>query len=152
MSEERFVAQKWRPRKTVPLVSLRALQVAAGKALFGSRFSRWGSDVASAAALNYVDALGDLGMVNEVELQERGDLTVVTGLPKWAYPRGGVCVGNVFLTGREPSDAVLRHERKHVSQWHLYGLAMPVLYWAAGRNPEKNWFEVEAGLTDGGYR
>ncbi len=80
-----------------------------------------------------------------------GDLVVFTGLPRWAYPRGGLCVGNVFLTGPVPSRQVIEHERRHVTQWRKYGMAMPLLYWLAGSNPHSNRFEIEAGLADGGY-
>lgn len=83
---------------------------------------------------------------------ERVDgLIVCRGLPKWAYARGGTCVGSVYLTGNVVSDRVLRHERIHVDQWKKYGLLFPVLYWLAGSDPLKNHFEIEAGLEDGGY-
>ncbi len=78
-------------------------------------------------------------------------LQVVTGLPSWAYPRGGICVGNVFLTGSAPSQAVLGHEAVHAQQWERYGLSFPLLYALAGSNPVTNRFEVEAGLQAGGY-
>ena len=78
-------------------------------------------------------------------------LRVFWGLPKWAYPRGGVCVGSVFLTGPKPSAKVVQHEARHALQWRRYGLAMPILYWLAGSDPFTNRFEVEAGLRDGGY-
>lgn len=78
-------------------------------------------------------------------------LWVFQGLPQWAYKRGGVCVGGCYLTGRNVSPAVLRHERVHQEQWRHYGLAMPVLYALAGSDPLKNRFEIEAGLEDGGY-
>ena len=78
-------------------------------------------------------------------------LRVVHGLPKWAYPRGGVCVGGTFLTGRRPTKRVLQHEARHVLQWRTHGLTMPVRYWAAGRDPFNNRFEIEADLAEGGY-
>ncbi|UNK69646.1 Fe-S oxidoreductase [Microbacterium sp. H1-D42] len=79
-------------------------------------------------------------------------LWVFRGLPKWAFMRGGVCVGGCFLTGdAAPSEAVLRHEAVHKQQWLRYGFLMPVLYLFAGRNPLRNRFEIEAGLEDGGY-
>jgi len=46
---------------------------------------------------------------------------------------------------------VLRHERVHREQWKRYGLALPLLYWLSGRDPQRNRFEIEAGLKDGGY-
>lgn len=78
-------------------------------------------------------------------------LVVCSGLPRWAFRRGGTCVGSVYLTRDNDGDRVLRHERVHVAQWKRYGMAMPVLYAIAGRDPLRNRFEVEAGLEDGGY-
>lgn len=76
---------------------------------------------------------------------------VFTGLPRWAFKRGGVCIGACYLTDRNTSPAVLRHELVHVEQWRHYGLAMPLLYFFAGSDPLRNRFEIEAGLEDGGY-
>lgn len=81
---------------------------------------------------------------------ERG-LWVHRGLPPRLYPRGGVCVGRCFLTGPAPGAALLRHEAVHARQWERYGLSFPLRYWLAGRDPNRNRFEVEAGLVDGGY-
>lgn len=86
------------------------------------------------------------------QVERRNGLWVFRGLPKWAYARGGVCVGGCFLTGdSNPSDAVMRHEAVHKQQWLRYGFLMPVLYLFAGRNALRNRFEIEAGLEDGGY-
>jgi len=85
-------------------------------------------------------------------VERRGGLLVFRGLPNWAFARGGVCVGDCFLTGdREPSAAILRHEAVHKRQWRRYGFLMPLLYLFAGRDPLRNRFEIEAGLVDGGY-
>lgn len=85
-------------------------------------------------------------------VQKRYGLWVFSGMPEWAFGRGGVCVGGCFLTGdTRPSDAVLRHEAIHSRQWRRYGLLMPLLYGLAGRNPLRNRFEIEAGLEDGNY-
>jgi hypothetical protein len=81
---------------------------------------------------------------------EKG-LIVLTGLPRWAFRRGGTTVGRVYLTRDNDGPAVLRHERVHVEQWRRLGLWMPVLYALAGPDPLKNRFEIEAGLADGGY-
>lgn len=81
-----------------------------------------------------------------------GDLFVCSGLPRWAFGRGGTTIGAVYLTHDAVSEAVLRHEAVHRQQWRRYGLAFIVLYLAAGRDPVRNRFEVEAGLEDGGYR
>jgi len=80
-----------------------------------------------------------------------GDLIVCTGLPEWAFRRGGTCVGAVYLTSSNAGPRVLEHEAVHVRQWRHYGMAFPVLYGLAGRDPLKNRFEVEAGLEKGGY-
>ncbi|MGO2658794.1 Fe-S oxidoreductase [Mycetocola reblochoni] len=81
----------------------------------------------------------------------RDGLIVFTGLPRWAYRRGGICVGACYLTGGTVSPAVLRHEAVHKAQWRRYGLAFPLLNLLAGAEPTTNRFEIEAGLTDGGY-
>lgn len=85
------------------------------------------------------------------KVERRGDVYVFTGLPKWAFPRGGVCVGDCFLTGSRPDDRVVKHESVHARQWRHYGMLMPVLYALAGRNALANRFEIEAGLEDGNY-
>jgi hypothetical protein len=83
---------------------------------------------------------------------ERFDgMFVLHGLPKWAFKRGGVCVGRVYLTDTNVTERVLRHERRHVRQWERYGMLFPLLYFAAGANPLTNRFEIEAGLEDGNY-
>lgn len=85
-------------------------------------------------------------------IERRQGLWVFRGLPNWAFPRGGVCVGGCFLTGEaEPDDRVLRHEAVHRAQWRRYGFLMPVLYALAGRDPLRNRFEIAAGLEDGNY-
>jgi hypothetical protein len=85
-------------------------------------------------------------------IERHGELYVFRGLPKWAFPRGGVCVGHCFLTGDAPTDdRLLAHESVHERQWRHYGALMPVLYSLAGRDPLRNRFEIEAGLEDGNY-
>lgn len=78
-------------------------------------------------------------------------LWIFTGMPKWTFGRGGSCVGACYLTSGNDGEAVLRHERVHQAQWRRYGMALPILYQLAGRDPRKNRFEIEAGLKDGGY-
>lgn len=85
------------------------------------------------------------------EVRRIDGLWVFTGMPAWTFGRGGSCVGACYLTNSNVSEAVLRHERIHQEQWRRYGLALPLLYQLAGRNPLKNRFEIEAGLRDGGY-
>lgn len=84
-------------------------------------------------------------------IERRQGLWVFRGMPKWTFGRGGSCVGSCYLTDRNAGRAVLRHERVHREQWRRYGLAMPLLYLLAGRDPLRNRFEIEAGLEDGGY-
>lgn len=85
-------------------------------------------------------------------IEKRHGLWVFHGLPAWAFPRGGVCVGGCFLTGDDrPTDVVLGHEAVHKRQWQRYGFLMPLLYALAGRNPLRNRFEIEAGLVEGNY-
>jgi len=85
-------------------------------------------------------------------IERREGLWVFRGLPSWAFPRGGVCVGDCFLTGDAPvSRRVLAHEAVHARQWRRYGFLMPLLYGLAGRDPLRNRFEIEAGLQDGNY-
>ncbi|UOQ55857.1 Fe-S oxidoreductase [Leucobacter allii] len=78
-------------------------------------------------------------------------LWVFRGMPRWSFGRGGSCVGSCYLTDANVSPRVLRHERVHREQWRRYGLALPLLYLLAGRDPLRNRFEIEAGLADGGY-
>lgn len=81
-----------------------------------------------------------------------GDLIVCRGLPRWAFKRGGTCIGRVYLTRDNDGPRVLRHEARHVIQWRKYGMLMPLLYFLAGSDPQTNRFEIEAGLEEGGYR
>lgn len=95
-------------------------------------------------------AWGSLWSTGRVE--RRNGLWVFTGMPEWAFGRGGVCVGGCFLTGdARVTDAVLSHEAVHAQQWRRYGFLMPILYLLAGRNPLTNRFEIEAGLEAGNY-
>lgn len=85
-------------------------------------------------------------------IERKHGLLIFRGMPGWTFGRGGVCVGMCFLTGDDvPSDRVLKHEAVHAKQWRTYGALMPFLYAAAGRNPLKNRFEIEADLQDGNY-
>ncbi|GAB3039755.1 hypothetical protein GCM10027052_20240 [Parafrigoribacterium mesophilum] len=85
-------------------------------------------------------------------IERQNGLIVFRGMPKWAFGRGGACVGACYLTAHNVTDDVMEHEAVHVTQWKRYGLLFPVLYFLAGRNPLKNRFEIEAGLEKGGYR
>lgn len=92
---------------------------------------------------------GSLWSTGRVE--RRAGLWVFSGMPNWAFGRGGVCVGGCFLTSAAPSEAVLRHEAVHARQWRRYGFLMPLLYLVSGRDPLRNRFEILAGLEDGNY-
>jgi hypothetical protein len=85
-------------------------------------------------------------------IRVEGDLIVCSGLPRFAFRRGGTCIGRVYLTRDNDGDEVLEHEAVHVTQWKKYGMLMPLLYAIAGSDPLTNRFEVEAGLEKGGYR
>lgn len=92
------------------------------------------------------------GLWSTGPVERRHGLLVFRGMPAWTFARGGVCVGGCFLTGDAPiDDRVLRHEAVHKAQWLRYGFLMPALYLAAGRDPLRNRFEIEAGLEDGNY-
>lgn len=84
-------------------------------------------------------------------VERREGLFVFRGMPKWAFGRGGSCVGACYLTDQNVSDDVLEHEVVHKRQWQRYGMLFPLMYLIAGRNPLKNRFEIEAGLEKGGY-
>lgn len=84
-------------------------------------------------------------------VERRRGLVVFRGMPKWAFGRGGACVGGCYLTDRNVNERVLGHEAIHRRQWRKYGMLFPLLYLIAGRNPLKNRFEIEAGLEAGGY-
>lgn len=93
-----------------------------------------------------------IGAVAETGTTEthRG-VILASGCPRWAFARGGNTIGGVYLTRDNVSAAVLEHEAVHREQWRKYGLAMAVLYIAAGSDPLKNRFEIEAGLEKGNY-
>ena len=92
------------------------------------------------------------GLLSGCRLRRRGGVIVASGLPRWAFGRGGTTIGAVYLTGDAVSDRVLAHEAVHRAQWRRYGLALVPLYLAAGLDPLRNRFEIEAGLEAGGYR
>lgn len=85
------------------------------------------------------------------EERQVGELTVVSGLPRWAFGRGGTTVGAVFLTADAVSPEILEHEDVHRRQWERYGLWFIPMYVAAGRDALRNRWEIEADLVKGGY-
>ena len=113
--------------------------------LLDSPISRAGYLYATAVGLTW-------GFILSTGRVERHDgLFVFRGMPKWAFGRGGSCVGGCYLTNQNVTPEVLEHEAVHKKQWLRYGMLFPLLYLAAGRNPLKNRFEIEAGLEKGGY-
>lgn len=84
-------------------------------------------------------------------VRREGDLHVVSGLPTWAFGRGGTTVGATFLTHAHASADILAHEEVHRQQWLRYGLAFIPMYYAAGIDARTNRYEIEAGLELGGY-
>ena len=125
------------------VVSISALVL--GRMLFCNGLTKLTTEVVSAVAVGYAAVFRDSSFRRD------GDIVIASGLPQCAYPRGGVCVGRVFLTGPLPSRAVIAHEKRHVTQWYRYGALFPLLYAVAGRDALSNRFEIEAGLEDGGY-
>lgn len=113
--------------------------------LFDTPLTRGAAEVVSAVAMVYGSVFPSSYW------QTDGELAICAGLPSNAYPRGGICVGRVFLTGPPPSPRVIAHEKRHVAQWRRYGLLMPLLYAVSGREATTNWFEIDAGLSDGNY-
>ncbi|QCR19736.1 hypothetical protein [Agrococcus sp. SGAir0287] len=103
-----------------------------------------GYHLATQAALAWGRLLGG-------DVRREGDLRVVSGLPEWAFGRGGTTVGATFLTRSNVSTDVLAHEEVHRQQWLRYGLAFIPMYYAAGIDAHANRFEIEAGLERGGY-
>ncbi|MDJ0334633.1 hypothetical protein QMG83_05295 [Salinibacterium sp. G-O1] len=91
------------------------------------------------------------GVLGRFRMRRAGTLVVASGLPKWAYGRGGTTIGAVYLTTNNTSPRVLEHEAVHCAQWKKYGLALIPLYLDAGRDARLNRFEIEAGLAKGGY-
>ncbi|MGL4339662.1 MAG: hypothetical protein ACRCSP_04460 [Rhodoglobus sp.] len=91
------------------------------------------------------------GLLGGFTLRREGKLIVASGLPSWAYGRGGMTLGAVYLTRDNTSSAVLEHEDVHRAQWKKYGLAFIPLYVEAGREAQHNRFEIEADLRKGGY-
>lgn len=105
-----------------------------------------GFALATAAALVWGSILSGF------RVSVRGGVIVCEGLPRWSFGRGGTTIGAVYLTHDAVSTSILAHEAVHRDQWRRYGLALIPLYVAAGRDPLRNRFEIEAGLEAGGYR
>lgn len=124
---------------------LRDLAAASRQLLLDSPVSHAGYLYAQAVGLTW----GTIWSTGRIEHHE--GLTVFRGMPRWAFRRGGTCVGGCYLTDDNAGEAVLEHERVHRQQWRRYGMAFPLLYARAGRDPLHNRFEIQAGLEKGGY-
>ncbi|WP_099332146.1 Fe-S oxidoreductase [Actinomyces minihominis] len=138
------VRSPWQPAHPGPRGLLRAQELA-GRFLFDRGIGEITTEVISAVAVGYAAFFPGVRFLRD------DDLVIASRLPGWAYPRGGICLGRVFLTGTSFSRSVLVHEKRHVAQWRRYGPWFPLLYAISGRSAHRNWFEVEAGLEDGGY-
>lgn len=114
------------------------------RAITAPPVARAGHRLATAAARLWGRVLGG-------EERRVGELTVVSGLPRWAFARGGTTVGATFLTADAVSPAILEHEDVHRRQWERYGLWFIPMYIAAGTDALRNRWEIEAGLVQGGY-
>lgn len=114
------------------------------RALFSRPVAVPGYHLATQAALAWGRLLGG-------EVRREGELHVVSGLPVWAFGRGGTTVGATFLTSSNVSADVVAHEEVHRQQWLRYGLAFIPMYYAAGIDALTNRYEIEAGLELGGY-
>jgi hypothetical protein len=107
--------------------------------------ARGGARIATKAARLWGRILGG-------DERTEGELHVITGLPKWAFGRGGTTVGATYLTHASDAPSVLEHEDVHRRQWERYGLWFIPMYFAAGQDAHTNRFEIEAGLEKGGYK
>ncbi|GEK81165.1 hypothetical protein [Agrococcus baldri] len=122
----------------------RSLGGPAFEAITAPPIARAGAALATHAARLWGRVLGG-------EERREGELHVITGLPQWAFGRGGTTVGATYLTRASDSPDVLEHEDVHRQQWERYGLWFIPMYFAAGAEGTKNRFEIEAGLEKGGY-
>lgn len=98
-------------------------------------------------ALRYAYFLGA-----DVTFDEECGIFVAAGLRR-GFARGGTTIGGVYLTRRNVTRSVLRHEAIHADQWARHGILFGALYLGEElRRPgRKNRFEIEAGLAEGGY-
>lgn len=99
-------------------------------------------------ALLYARILGA-----DIRFDDESGIFVASGLCS-GFARGGTTLGGVYLTRRNTTRPVLRHEAVHADQWARYGIVFGLLYLREElrhRGP-RNRFEIEAGLEDGGYR
>ncbi len=109
-----------------------------------------------------------LGLVGRGRFRRRGSLVVVDGVRLPLVDAAACTVGSVVLVPErslEEAEAriptLLAHEEEHAWQYAyclglpflpLYGLATLWSLWRTGHRAHGNAFEVQAGLTSGGYR
>ncbi|WP_128379986.1 hypothetical protein [Streptomyces cavernae] len=68
------------------------------------------------------------------------------------HSRGGATLGTTFFTPkRNPDAALMRHEKRHRSQWKRYGFRFGYMYLRAGTNACRNKWERRANWKDGDY-
>ena len=86
-------------------------------------------------ARHHADPLGHLvGMLSGARPRFRDGVFLYVsdrGLSRWVLSRRGyaaITLGHVIVAAREPSAALLRHERHHVDQFERIGLAFLPLY------------------------
>lgn len=138
--------------RRTPLTAVGSTLGTLGRTLGGPAFRAiTAPPVARAGAAFATQAARLWGRLLGGEERQVGELHVVTGLPKWAFGRGGTTVGATYLTRASDTPDVLEHEDVHRQQWERYGLWFIPMYYAAGIEGTKNRFEIEAGLEKGGY-
>ncbi|WGT46789.1 hypothetical protein [Tessaracoccus lacteus] len=129
--------------------------------------SRWLRDAAN--LVNLSTPLGlTLAVAGRGRLRRLGHLVVFDHVRLPVTDAGAMTVGSVVLVFRDSLEkaesrtpTVLAHEEQHAWQW-AYCLGLPFLLfyfvqvgWSLLRTGDRaaaNFFEVQAGLADGGYR
>ncbi|WP_347754183.1 hypothetical protein [Agrococcus sp. ProA11] len=139
-------------RRSSPLIAIGAGLGALGRRAGGPAFrAATAPPVAKAGAALATQAARLWGRILGGTERQVGELTVISGLPSWAFGRGGTTIGSTYLTRDSDSPDVLEHEDVHRQQWERYGLWFIPMYVASGTEATKNRFEIEAGLEKGGY-
>ena len=88
-----------------------------------------------------------------ITFDDEYQIYVCSGM-RGGFGRAGTTIGGAYLTKDHVARRTLRHEAVHADQWARYGSSFILRYLSEeSRNPkERNKFEIEAGLADGGYR